>query len=540
MINIKELQKKINNKSFDIKKLNKVQKIAFNELVNRGLIDLSNIKVNNNRIKKINFSNFKTFNKSNNKKNNLKPDQTYTKLIEKLYGLDRCHSGPEMVKAYNLLNRHYKGSELLKTKYNKKVNFWKCPPYWECKEATLIDSKGKIIASKEINNLMVFSYSPPVEKNVSLKELQKHLLSDPKRPDDIIYHFRNQYRFWNADWGFSIPHNIRKKLSNKVMYKVKIKSKFNFKKDLVQSQYIHKGIKKDTYMFMGHFDHASQSNDGLTGCVAAYEIIKSLDNIKTNFSYRAFASVEIVGSVFFLDKYKDLLKYFKGVIFLGFSGVNAPMVYQLSYNENSYIDKICEHIFFFKSTSKKNIYKHRELAGNDENVFDSANIDIPASTVMRWPFKDYHTEKDNLKNTKKNKIDEVISFGKKIIFILENNFKVKLNYNGLLSVSSPEINLYFEDFRYPKIPPIQTQNQTDDEKNAFIKKTNNLFKDLDYQELEYVKSKKKLLGKLMKNFIRMSDGKNTLLDIAEKSQIPFSIVLNYAVLFKEKKLITLS
>ena len=43
MINIKELQKKINNKSFDIKKLNKIQKIAFDELVNRGLIDLSNI-----------------------------------------------------------------------------------------------------------------------------------------------------------------------------------------------------------------------------------------------------------------------------------------------------------------------------------------------------------------------------------------------------------------------------------------------------------------------------------------------------------------
>ena len=76
---------------------------------------------------------------------------------------------------------------------------------------------------------------------------------------------------------------------------------------MIQSDYHHQGQIDDTYLFIGHFDHPSQVNDGLAGCVAAYEIIKRLKNRKTKYSYRAFASVEIVGSNFYLfndDKLK--------------------------------------------------------------------------------------------------------------------------------------------------------------------------------------------------------------------------------------------
>ena len=67
-----------------------------------------------------------------------------------------------------------------------------------------------------------------------------------------------------------------------------------------QAQFFHKGKTNKTIVFVGHFDHPNQVNDGLAGCIAAFEAIKRLQGQKTEYSYLALAAVEIVGSVLFL------------------------------------------------------------------------------------------------------------------------------------------------------------------------------------------------------------------------------------------------
>ena len=123
----------------------------------------------------------------------------YMQLIEELVGLDRCHCGPEMEKAYESLIKYYPGSRLIKYPRGKKINHWIMPPFWQCKQATLKAPDGTIIASKERNHLEVFTYSPPFSGTISLNELQEHLMSDPKQPNAIPFHSRNQYRHWNSN-----------------------------------------------------------------------------------------------------------------------------------------------------------------------------------------------------------------------------------------------------------------------------------------------------------------------------------------------------
>ena len=129
---------------------------------------------------------------------------------------------------------------------------------------------------------------------INIEDLQNHILSDPKRPDVTTFHFRNQYRHWNPKWGFSIPHNVRKTMKDKEYY-VEIESSFSNQHDMVQADIYHKGKSPKEYLFMGHFDHPSMVNDGLSGCIASFEVIERLKNRKTKYSYRAFSSVEIVG-----------------------------------------------------------------------------------------------------------------------------------------------------------------------------------------------------------------------------------------------------
>jgi len=411
-----------------------------------------------------------------------------------------------MKDAYDLLKKHYKDTRLINYPCGQKINHWILPPYWTCKKALLKDSNGNIIADKSRNNLEVFSYSPPFKGQVSFKELQKHIISDPKRPNSLIFHFRNQYRHWVPEWGFSIPHNKRKKMKDKTYY-VEIDSSFSNSNQMTQADIYHKGINKDEYLFMGHFDHPSMVNDGLAGCIAAFEIINHLKNKKTKFSYRAFSSVEIVGSVAYLYNEKEMQQNLKEALFLGFSGISSPIVYQQSYNENSEIDRIVKHLLSFIETSK--LLKHREIAGNDENIFDSAGYQIPTGTLMRWPFPDYHTHFDNIDITFKEKIDEIIDFVLKIIYIIENNSKIILSEKDVPCLSNPDINLYLS-------PELMSNLVSSDQLKVI---------DLDLDsikgDLEYINKNIHLLYPFMNNVIRLADGNHTILDICEKSNIPF-------------------
>lgn len=450
--------------------------------------------------------------------------KNYYELISELYSLDRCHSGPEMELAYQKLNSFYRGSRLLKFN-QKEIFWWIMPPFWSCDFAELKGPDNKIYASKKRNNLELFTYSPSINKLISFKNLKKHILYDKKKPDSLIFHFQNQYRHWKPIWGFSIPYNIYQKMP-KGDYKVNIKSKFNFKKNFTQSDFLHKGRSKKEYIFLGHFDHPSQVNDGLIGCIAAYEIIKKLKNVKTKFSYRAFASIENVGSVAYLNSKKINKSNIIEGLFLTTCGINNNIKYSQSFYGNSKIDRIVKLLFKIKGYNKK-IYKHRELIGNDENIFDSVGYNIPTGTLLRHPHKNYHTNKDNMQITSKTRVDEIISLVMEIINILEKDSTVSANYKGIPSLSNPKIDLYFNDNSISGIF----------KKNKAYKKSNENFSEY---EIYYLNKNNNLLHEFMTNLLRMADGKHTIFDISEKTSMPFNFVYNYCLNLKRKKILKLT
>jgi aminopeptidase-like protein len=451
----------------------------------------------------------------------------YYKLLETLAPMDRCHNSLEMHSAYGLLVEYYKGSRLLTYDQGSDVNHWTIPPYWTCNYATLKDDKGAVIASYKKNKLSLFTYSPSVNRIISLKELQKHLFSNSNRPDSVCFHFRNQYRHWEPLWGFSIPDRIRKKLKD-VQYQVDIDSNMDYSKPMVQSDYHHKGASDETYLFVGHFDHPKQVNDGLSGCIAAYEIIKRIQGKNTRFSYRAFSSVEIVGSSHYLENKHSDAKNLKEAVFLAFSGIESSLAYQKSYNGDSFIDRVV--VFLLKFYSKKkseSVFLHRELVGNDENMFDSVGYEIPCGTLMRQPFPEYHTDSDDMSITSKDKIEEVIVFCLQIIDIIENNAYYSSNIQGVPCLSHPEIDLYLS----PDVISGTNRNSKHDfERFSF---------EMPNHERVYLQENTNLLNQLMQNILRLSDGNSTIFDVAEVSNIPFSFVFKYALLLQEKGIITL-
>jgi aminopeptidase-like protein len=447
-------------------------------------------------------------------------------LIASLACLDRCHNGPEMAHAYAKLVEYYPNARILNFPILKSVNHWRLPPRWTCTLAELRSEDGELIASSKRNKLEVFSYSPSVDKWLTYEELQPHLLSDPTRPEACLFHFRNQYRHWAPNWGFSIPHYCRERLRKDVKYHAVIRSNFS-PEDMIQSDYLHKGLGQDEFLILGHFDHPSQVNDGLAGCIAAYEVIRRLNGRKTKNSYRAFSAVEIVGSVAYLEREQNESINFKEALFLGFAGINSPLVYQQSFYKQSRIDRIARFLLQFNSETQSNIFGHRELIGNDENIFDSIGYEIPTGTLMRWPFVHYHTDADNLAITSEKAIEEVICFVMRIIDVLELDCRPKANYEGLPSLANPDIDLYMSIQNVSGLLTSSTKLVVD------------LTDTLSELESRFIHKNPDVLNRLMQNMLRMSNGQHTLFDIAEKSLVPFGFVRQYALKLEQKGLLRL-
>jgi len=346
----------------------------------------------------------------------------------------------------------------------------------------------------------------------------KHLNFDKRRPTETLFHYRNQFRENVSEWGFSIPYNEVKKLK-KGKYEVSIKARLD-KKDMVCAYLKKRGDKKDTLLFASHFDHPYQANDGIVGSIAAFETINRLNN-KTKLSYAALASPEIVGSVFFANKYAKK-ENIKNAIMTSFSAVKSNMVYSKSSSKDNFIDKAFIHILNFRKKSR--VVDFRGIIGADEIAFDNVAINVPCGSFYRWPYKSYHSIKDNINNVDKKSFEETCDIYKELIYILENNSLFFSKFKVLPKLSHPKLNLY--------IAPRIWQNTTDD------KEYKSLFKLIDNVELKKACIEASANINVLQSLISATaNGSISIFDLAERCNMPFIFVNEYLKMWEKKNLI---
>ncbi len=424
------------------------------------------------------------------------------RIFDRLFPICRSIAGEGYNNSLNIL-REYINFKILKYRSGKKIFDWVVPNEWYIKEAFIKKNNEKIIDFKN-NNLHVNSYSTPVNKIISLEQLQQHLFSLKKYPKLIPY----VTSYYKKNWGFSIEHEKRKKLK-KGNYQVVINS--SFKKGFVKNGLAKiEGNSSKTVLLSSYLCHPSMANNELSGplvMLGLYEKIKKWKKI--NFSYYFLINPETIGSVCFLSTYKNILKknLQSGLVLTCLGGPNKKLSYKKSRLGNSSLDRL------FMYYSKKNNFLIRDFSpesGSDERQYCSSENNLPVGQIVRTmygQYYQYHTSGDNKKFMKISQVIKSVNTLEKILKINDNIFPLK-RFMPYCELQLGKRNLY---------PNINSHKYT------------------NYSSDNLIDSRKSL--NILLNILSYADGKHDILDIANITKYSLSKIVDILQICLAQKLI---
>lgn len=364
-----------------------------------------------------------------------------------------------------------------------KVFDWTIPAEWNIRDAYIKSSAGDRIVDLRASNLHVVSYSVPVHVRLSLAELKKYLFSDPDHPDCVPY--RTSY--YSPTWGFCVAHNQLVSLQEDE-YEVCIDSVLE-PGHLTYGQLRLAGNSADEVLISCHICHPSLANDNLSGIAVAAALAQYLRNRDLRYSYRFLFVPGTIGSIAWLALNQAAIGSIKHGFVLTCVGDAGAPTYKRSRRGEAEIDRAW--VYTLQQSGDPFTVVPFSPFGYDERQYCSPGINLSVGCFMRTPhgkFPEYHTSADNVSFVKPAALRDSLDRAIATIDVIENN----VTYVNQKPMGEPKLGDYG---LYSGIGGTSAD---------------------DYQMA--------LLW-----LLNMSDGTASLLDIAERSGLPWDILKQAAV-----------
>jgi aminopeptidase-like protein len=343
-------------------------------------------------------------------------------LISKLYPICRSITGDGVRATLHLLQQ-FIPLELHEVPSGTPVFDWTVPQEWNIVDAYVINPQGEKVIDFQQSNLHLLNYSLPIDRQMPLSELKEHLFSLPDRPDWIPY--RTSY--YQDNWGFCLSHHALEQLQDGE-YQVYINSSLA-PGSLTYGEYYIPGETSDEILFSCHTCHPSLCNDNLSGIVLATFLAKQLEAKPHRYSYRFLFVPGTIGSITWLSLNHHQVDRIKHGLVVAGVGDSGNLTYKKSRRGDAQIDRAVEHIL--KHSGQTYMIEDFSPYGYDERQYCSPGFNLPVGSLTRTPFNcypEYHTSADNLDFIDPTNLADSLAKYLAVIDVLENN-RTYLNNN---------------------------------------------------------------------------------------------------------------
>jgi aminopeptidase-like protein len=369
---------------------------------------------------------------------------------------------------------------------------WKVPKEWNIKDAYIKTAEGTRVVDFQRSNLHVVNYSAPIHATLPLNELRQHLFTIPEHPEWIPY--RTSY--YSEEWGFCLSHNQFRELKEGD-YEVCIDSTLT-NGHLTYGECYLPGQSSDEVLISCHACHPSLANDNLSGLTVATFLAQHLAQCDLRYSYRFLFIPGTIGAITWLAQNREAVGRIRHGLVLTCLGDAGGFHYKRSRRGNAEIDRAAASVL--RDCGEPAHILDFSPYGYDERQYCSPGFDLPVGCLMRsvWgTFPEYHTSADNLDFIQPAFLVGSLRACAAIVDVLEKNRKY-INQNPYCEPQLGKRNLYGS-------------------------------------------SGGKSIGREVHArlwVLNLSDGRHSLLDIAERSQIPFSDISRAADLLEQAGLLS--
>lgn len=368
---------------------------------------------------------------------------------------------------------------------------WTVPKEWNIRDAYLKAPDGTKIVDFAQSSLHVLNYSTPVHRSMGLSELKAHLFTIPEHPDWIPY--RTSY--YQENWGFCLTHNQLTALQDGE-YEVCIDSKLE-DGSLTYGECYLPGRVEDEVLISCHSCHPSLANDNLSGISVATALAQVLLAKDRRYSYRFLFVPGTIGAITWLARNREAAKFVRHGLVLTCVGDAGGFHYKKSRRGDVEIDRAAAHVLRHSAQSAEVL--EFSPYGYDERQYCSPGFNLPVGCLMRsvWgTFPEYHTSADNLQFIQPLQLAESLRVCLAVIDLLENNRR----YCSQNPYCEPQLG------------------------------RRNLYRSTGGQAVG-----SEISARLW--VLNFSDGQHSLLDIAERSGLPFGSINDAAHVLSEAGLL---
>jgi aminopeptidase-like protein len=368
------------------------------------------------------------------------------RFVERAYPICRSITGDGVRRTLALLGERIP-LEIHEVPTGTRILDWTVPKEWNLVSATLRDPRGELIADSADHNLHVVSYSVPVRATLELEELLPHLHSLPEHPDWIPY--RTSY--YQERWGFCLPHRVVESL-RPGRYEVTIDARLEDGSLTYGECFIpptspgestsaspplpNQGWATEV-LISAHVCHPSLANDNLSGlavCMALAETLQARP--LRRYGYRFVFAPGTIGAIAWIARNPAARARVAAGLIAANLGDPGAFHYKRTRRGAAEIDRVAA--VALRDRGGEHTIEDFVPFGYDERQYGSPGVDLPVGVLTRTPwgrYPQYHTSADDLSLISADRLAESLELYQRVIDVLEGN-RVFLN---LSPVGEPQL-----------------------------------------------------------------------------------------------------